>query len=319
MNNVKNEHYIPRFYLKRFSTGRIKSAYVIDVYNKKTHKKLLKQNVKNFACINKFYDIDNNEIREQLDILFKFPNISNDDKIRILNDRQLIEHYFANVENQIKPLFDLIEVNHDIINDIFFRANFCIFIRDLSIRTNGFREHMTKIASTSLEQLRKLKIEKIGNFDISKSADELAKVKQLQAIASIPLLVKDATILLTEYNFYIGINNTKIPFIISDQPALPVFVKCNEICIPISSKTAIIMRAKGKNAKYLTDIIPLDYEIELTEKNVIYYNIVQFSTASEYLFGNIKEIERMIKLQKFSDTIHSLDDNSLHNEDFYVN
>lgn len=314
MGNVKNEHYIPRFYLKRFSTERIKKAYVIDVYNTKTHKRLLKQNVKNFACINKFYDIDNDEIKEQLDILFKFPNISNEDKTRILNDSQFIEHYFSNVENEIKPLFDLIELNHNMVNEISFQAKFCIFIRDLSIRTNGFREQMTKITTTSLDQMKKLKIEKIRNYNLNKTADELAKIEQLKALVSIPLLVKDATILLTEYNFYVGINNTNIPFIISDQPALFVFTKCNEICIPISSKTAIIMRAKGKNIKYLTDIIPSGYEIEFTEKNITYYNICQFSSANEYLFGNIKEIERMIKLQKLSNIIHTLDNCELQKE-----
>ena len=63
MNNAKNEHYIPRFYLKRFAIERTKKAYVIDVYNKRTQKTLLIQNVKKFACINKFYDIDSNEIK----------------------------------------------------------------------------------------------------------------------------------------------------------------------------------------------------------------------------------------------------------------
>lgn len=55
---------------------------------------------------------------------------------------------------------------------------------------------------------------------MNKSADELAKKEQLQAIALIPLLIKDANILLNEYDFYVGVNNTKIPFIISDQPGL---------------------------------------------------------------------------------------------------
>ena len=309
MENVKNEHYIPRLYLKRFAIDRIKKAYVIDVYNVKTHKKLLKQNVKNFACINKFYDIDNKDIKEELDILFKFPGITTDDKERILNDSQFIEHYFANVETEIKPLLDSIELDHNIINDMLFRIKFCIFVRDLSIRTNGFREQMKKITSVSLEQLKKLKIEKISNYDMNKSVDELAKKEQLQAIVSIPLLIKDANILLNEYDFYVGVNNTKIPFIISDQPALFVFVKCNEICIPISSKTAIIMRAKGENIKYLTEIEPHGYEVELTEKNVTHYNIIQFSISNEFVFGNIKEIERIIQLYKYSNVTREIKNN----------
>ena len=314
MTNVKSEHYIPRFYLKRFSTMRTKKSYLIDVYNKKTKKTLLNQNIKKFACINKFYDIDTKEINEQLDILFKFPNISLGDKDRILKDSQFIEHYFSNVESEIKPLFDALEKDHSIINDISFQIKFCIFIRDLSIRTKGFREQMKKITSISLEQLRKLKIEKIANYDTSKSAEELAKKEQLQAIVSLPLLVKEGNILLNEYDFYVGINDTNIPFIISDQPALFVFTKCNEICIPISAKTAIIMRAKGENIKYITDIIPTSYEINLTEKNVTYYNIIQFCTTNEYVFGNIKEIERLVKLQKISDIMNKIDVNEFQKE-----
>lgn len=299
MKNVKNEHYIPRLYLKRFAVGRIKKAYVIDVYNKKNNKKLLKQNVKNFACINKFYDVDKEDIKKELDILFKLLGITTNDKERILNDSQFIEHYFANVETEIKPLLDSIEIDHSIINDISFRIKFCIFVRDLSIRTNGFREQMKKITSISLEQLKKIKVKKMVNYDLNKSAEELAKIEQLQAIVSIPLQFKDVNILLNEYDFYVGVNNTKIPFIVSDQPALFVFIKCNEICIPISAKTSIIMRTKGENIKYLTEIEPHGYEVELTEKNVTHYNIIQFSISNEFMFGNIKEIERIIQLCKF--------------------
>lgn len=109
----------------------------------------MKQNVKIFVCINKFYDIDDKDIKEELDILFKFPGITTDDKERILNDSQFIEHYFANVETDIKPLLDSIELDHNVINDMLFRIKFCIFVRDLSIRTNGFREQMKKIISVS--------------------------------------------------------------------------------------------------------------------------------------------------------------------------
>ena len=81
-----------------------------------------------------------------------------------------------------------------------------------------------------------------------------------------PLLVKEGKILLNKYEFYVDVNNTNIPFIISDQPALFVFIKCNEICIPLSTKTVIIMRAKGDDIQCIADIIPSGYEINLTKK-----------------------------------------------------
>ncbi len=305
MDNTKNEHYIPRFYLKKFSTIRNKKSYLIDVYNKKENKIMLKQNVKNFACINKFYDINIEDIEKQLDIYFKLPNIDETTKKRILSDNQIIEHYLANLESDIAPLFDSIEKNHDIINDIFFRIKFCIFIRDLSIRTKGFRNQLKKIASITLEQMKKLNINNLGSYDINKSADELAKKEQLQGMISLPSTIKEVSFFLKEYDFYIGINNTKIPFVLSDQPALFAFLNVNEICIPISSKIAIIMRAKGENAIYFTDIVPDSYEINLSEKNVTCYNIIQFVSTNEYVFGDIREIRRLSQILKLLEKINN--------------
>lgn len=300
MSNVKNEHYIPRFYLKRFSVKKVKKAYVIDVFNKKCNKKLLNQNVKNFACMNKFYDIELDKIKEQLDIYLNLPNIDNNDKDKLVNDTQILEHYFSNVENDLKPLLDNLEQNHELIKDNIFKIKFCIFIRDLSIRTNGFREQIKKIASITLNQMKKLDIKKMGKYDMTNSADEIAKQEQIQALLSLPLQIKDGNILMNEYDFYVGVNKTNIPFIISDQPALYVFLKANEICIPISKNTAIIMLAKGDNLHYFTDIKPHGFEIILSEKQVTYYNIIQYTMSSEFVFGDMREINRIKLFEQYS-------------------
>lgn len=57
---VKNEHYIPRFYLKKFAKNEIISAYNFQT------KKVINVNVKNIGCKNHFYDIDLMALKDEL-------------------------------------------------------------------------------------------------------------------------------------------------------------------------------------------------------------------------------------------------------------
>ena len=65
------------------------------------------------------------------------------------------------------------------------------------------------------------------------------------------------------------------------------------------------MRAKGENAMYFTDIVPDSYEINLSEKNVTCYNIIQFVSTNEYVFGDIREIRRLSQILKLLEKINN--------------
>lgn len=69
---------------------------------------------------------------------------------------------------------------------------------------------------------------------------------QLEQVLSVKPALETMERLLINYNWYIGYNDTKLDFIISDNPAQMVWQGFNDICIPISKNRAIVLRVKEK-------------------------------------------------------------------------
>lgn len=59
-------------------------------------------------------------------------------------------------------------------------------------------------------------------------------------------LLKTATMLFENYNWYIGIVKGEMKLIISDDVAKNIRLGCNDICIPISSDKGIIFELLTK-------------------------------------------------------------------------
>ena len=57
---VKNEHYVPRFYLRRFANNDKIYAYDLEKDN------LFQTNINKIGCNNYFYDVDSNVLKENL-------------------------------------------------------------------------------------------------------------------------------------------------------------------------------------------------------------------------------------------------------------
>ena len=125
MLKVKNQHYIPQFYMNRFSTNGKIDVYCVD------NKKLLEnQSPRNFAPRRYFYDIDKTEIKDYLRETVEYLNNTKrtiDNKI--LEDEQIVEHHLANVEGAAQEVFDKLEKDQSILKNDDIRAcicNFCI-------------------------------------------------------------------------------------------------------------------------------------------------------------------------------------------------
>ena len=72
---VKNQHYIPQFYLKRFGKDE-----KIDAYDIKNKKFITNTNVSNFASKRFFYDIELEKLDEHISLLKKIYNIDDTDE-----------------------------------------------------------------------------------------------------------------------------------------------------------------------------------------------------------------------------------------------
>ena len=122
---VKNQHYIPQFYLKRFGKDE-----KIDAYDIKNKKFITNTNVSNFASKRFFYDIELEKLDEHISLLKKIYNIDDTDEDfkKLINSPQYIEKTLSNIEGDMSIFLDKIETDFSLINDENFLATFFIFI-----------------------------------------------------------------------------------------------------------------------------------------------------------------------------------------------
>ncbi len=287
MLKVKNQHYIPQFYMNRFSTNGKIDVYCVD------NKKLLKnQSPRNFASRRYFYDIDKTEIKDYLRETIEYLNNTKrtiDNKI--LEDEQIVEHHLANVECATQEVFDKLEKDQSILKNDDIRACICNFLHLLAYRTESYRLDEENFYKTIYDRAKQIypNLPEECYYDLS---PERAREKQINKLLSIKQSLRTGLMLINNYNWYIGINTSdKINFIISDNPALYISQGFNDICVPISKKYALIFQIKNKNAPIFIKDKHHKNRMYLSEKSVLIYNELQISCARRYIFGDKINIE----------------------------
>ena len=247
MGKTVNQHYVPRVYIKRFGYGT-ENKPKISVLKKREKEILHDQNPYNFASKRFFYDTTEDVIevalKKDLEI---FPFIKESE---YYHDEQLVEHAFSRVEGQYRKLLDQIEATPSSIYEDECRAVFIHFIHGLAYRTKSFRDSMDYINSETENFLNEM----CDNMGLSKDAKRKVIEEncipginiQLEQVLSVKPVLDTMERLVLNYDWYIGYNDTKLDFIISDNPAQMVRRGFNDICIPISKKRAIVMRVKKK-------------------------------------------------------------------------
>lgn len=292
---VKNQHYIPQFYLKRFGTNS-----KIDVYDIKNNKYIEKTNISNFACEKYFYDIDLTKIEDELKIFKNSPGINISDTLynETLKNPQLIEETLSKLESKMSTYLNEIEKDYSLINNEDFLSIFFIFMRTSAIRTSGYRSQLEKITTQTTDWLKKAGVKNCSNYPLDVDPIELAKIEQLKYLISLPSLLKKSISFFNNYNIFIAINNTNLGFIISNEPFLNFELGFNDICFPINTHLAIIMQVKTADKEFLICHSKPNSKniINLTINDVIKYNIFQNQLMSKYLFGNRSDIENTLKI-----------------------
>lgn len=280
---VKGQHYVPEFYLKRFAkNGKISVYNLLDG-------NIFSTDVNKIGKKSYFYDLEPAKLKEMLSEHKKITNISDIDFEELTNDVQFVENALSRLETKAGAYFNKFENDYTLINNKSFLSILFLFMRTLSIRTMSFRNGLENIAEQTTSWLKSLNIEEVRNYPLDMDPKDIAKINQLREITSLARTYDKSIKVFNNYNFYVGINNTKLDFLISDNPLLNFFLESNDICFPINPRLAIIMQARDVNLEPDKKSI-----INLSEKEVMKYNILQHNTNARYLFGS----EEMLKNYK---------------------
>lgn len=294
MGKTKNQHYVPRMYIKRFGYGT-EDKPRISVLKKQEGIVLHNQNPENFASKRFFYDTTEDVIEDVLKRdLEIFPSIK---ESKLYHDDQLAEHTLSRLEGAYRELLDNIASKPEIIYEDKSRARFICFVHELAYRTKSFRDKMDVINSTTKNFLSEL----CDNMRLSEDAKRKTLEEncisginiQLENVLSLGPILRTMKMLLENYDWFIGYNDTELDFIISDNPAQTVWCHFNDICIPISKSIAIVMRVKDDKTPMISRDKAKDNIIDMSIKGVIAYNTMQISMAQSYLFGSEKAIDFM--------------------------
>lgn len=99
------------------------------------------------------------------------------------------------------------------------------------------------------------------------------------------------------YDWYIGLNNTKIDLIINDNPCINFFLNANEICFPINTRRAIILLKKDGLAFFTNDKPINDNQIIMSDYAIKFSNAMMVANSKRYIMFNPKndDIEKWIR------------------------
>ncbi len=296
---VKNEHYVPRFYLNKFANNNKIYAYDLENNN------LFPTNINKIGCNNYFYDIDSDSLKEGLKEYKEIYNIPDEVFEKECEDIQFIEKALSRLEDKFSVLLSKFETDHSIINDEEFLRTLFLFLHAQSIRTKGFRDRLENIASQTKKWLQKLNIKNI-DYPVELEAKDIAKLNQIKELLSLSKVYKKALSFFDVYDIYIGINNSNIDFIISDNSMSYFFTGFNDICFPVNPKLSIIMQVKNAKDEFKICSIKPDKnkQIFLTKKEVIKYNVLQQYSNSKYLLGSEKALKDYILYMNFFSIIN---------------
>lgn len=297
MEKVRRQHYVPRMYLKRFGYGNIDDEY-ISVLKLDNGTVLDNRKVKNFAVENYFYDADKEQIAEILkEDLKVFPELCDNEN---LSDEQFTEHALSREESAISKMLNELQEDLSRIHISSNRNLMIIFLHSLAYRTKQFRDQMDAINNKTEKWLNSI-CDNLGlDEETKKKAIETncstGKNTQLYQILGIKPVLETMQMLQYNYEWYEAVNNTELDFVISDNPAQTVSNGFNDICIPVSSNKAIILRIKDKTAPLISKDMPENGVINLSLDSVIAYNCMQLAMGQKFLFGTSDAIKYMKKL-----------------------
>lgn len=223
MNKVKNQHYIPQFYLKQWANKE-----QLFVYDKKRSKSF-QSNVKNIASSRFFYDFPEIDeiMKDKIRIQLKKDGFE-DDYIDDFFQEQVLENSFSELESivasllnqKIKKIDDVHALSEEWIKNypIFTKEDkkiFAHYIASQLVRTSKqkfFQEDVTTQLFDGMKRIYKNKTN--DNLEIEVDND----YNEWQFLSNILPLTFEFSKILESYKWIIYRNFADMPFYTSDSP-----------------------------------------------------------------------------------------------------
>lgn len=315
--NVKNEHYVPRRYLKHFAND--KSFYVFD----KEKNEVRPGAIDDYASERYFYDVDFQELKA--DIIKQNPDFVLDSEVeRLMNeiDEQHIEKWFGdNVETWLFDPIDKIISTYVMANPTNIEKievvtednlNFLsLYITIQMVRSKEFRNYLIEMNERlSLLLMKKMAKQKndtdllgyLDNIQLKIKNKNYKKLLHAQFLLDEDGIVRIAEMLRNKI-WIIGYNQNDEAFITSDNPIVRyghlgkhgLNSKGIEIMFPISTKLIICIRDPEH---FWFDIDSHKHFYKLNEEEVSYYNSFQVLQSYRYVFSKEEKFENVCDIIK---------------------
>ncbi|MBA9042381.1 hypothetical protein HNP21_005516 [Bacillus aryabhattai] len=330
MGKVKNQHYVPHSYLKYFANKKEQ----VWVYDKQTDKKFI-SNIDSVASERYFYDVHFDQI---LDSLLKIDSISDDDKEelkRILDEtdyssseeakksmEQSIESFFSQkVEGNFKKFLDNIRSRYTMRPSPLFsqaftneeRAHLSVLLGFQIVRSKEFRESYFEMKESMTQSIVDMVASSYDeNYEkgsiVFRPRLESKPLEHANLIQSeFPFKIAEA---LSSHYWFVGINQTELPFYTSDNPIVKYAHKEDsfggmgfgyaspgiEVAFPLSNKLILVLAEKSVHRHY-KDLDKL-YVPFTDRENIIYYNSLQVIQSNRQVYchdNNFKLVEKFKK------------------------
>lgn len=324
MSRVKNQHYVPQCYLRKFGDSNEK----INVFDKSKNEIRFNQSINNIASQRFFYDIDFKSMNDEIES--KGIEIPRDLKEFTSNtDKQLIENWFSStVEPLLLKVINNIQATYSLVNsDKLYEINVIndslrlelLFLLSIQImRTMEFREaFVNQVPSMMLKMIKKFE----GKNDLDFKDLDIEYRKEFKPLLHAQWLLDEEMHMsimgsLNNHILYIGINSSEIPLYTSDNPVVKCPHKAEEgksyfglesegieIIYPLTPRLAIVMREREYHNQY--SIFENKFK-SLTINDVVIYNSLQIEQCYRTVFSLDKEFRLAKEICNYNENIMNI-------------
>ena len=268
MQKVKIQHYVPRFYLRRFSR-RERKAHIINCFDK-LELKHYRVNIENIGCEKYFYDIDEEPY-------------------------QVLEKVLADYEVRFDQAYEkLVTKKHLHYLNWDEKESIAYFVATQEIRTRETREFLREIA----EKTKKLLSEYPKTPELERQLKELGtddsiRSRHLKMLVQTLLGKAKFSEIILSMKWVLSENNTSTPFWTSDHPVnrynplksphpflgnLGLLSRGIQIVFPLTPKLCLLV---GDPVEYATN----PDKVTCIRDNVLFVNTLQLGWATRHIFS----------------------------------